>query len=180
MIDPAVAERYGRAIFELAHEAGQLKPITDQLHALATVYAESPELQRVLEDPLVQQEQRDAILSDLSARLSLSPLALNAVRLLVLRRRVRALPEIARRLAGLADEKAGVLRATVTSAIPLSETYYQNLASELEKVTGKKILLERKQDPSLIAGVVTRIGDNTIDGSVRGHLAALERRLLQA
>lgn len=180
MIDSAVAERYGRAIFELAHEAGQLKPVTDQLQALASLYADSPELQRVLEDPLVQTGQRDAILSDVAGRLSLSPLAVNAVRLLVMRRRVRALPEIARRLAGLSDEKAGVLRATVTSAIPLSETYYQNLASELEKVTGKKILLERKQDPSLIAGVVTRIGDNTIDGSVRGHLAALERRLLQA
>jgi F-type H+-transporting ATPase subunit delta len=179
MIESAVAERYARAVFELAVEAGQLKGVTDELQALANVYASSTDLQRVLENPLVDQAQREAILRDLSARLSLSPVAVNTVRLLVARRRVRALPEIAKRLVGLADEKAGLLRATVTSAIPLSETYYQNLASELEKLTGKKILLERKQDPSLIAGVVTRVGDNTIDGSLRGQLSALERKLLE-
>jgi F-type H+-transporting ATPase subunit delta len=180
MIDQAVGDRYGRAIFELAVEAGQLKAVTDQLLGLASVYLGSADLQRVLEDPLVQGSQRDAILSEISERLGLSQLSANAVRLLVARRRLRALPDIARRLAALSDEKAGIMRATVTSAIPLSETYYQNLASELEKVTGKKVLLERKQDPTLIAGVVTRLGDNTIDGSVRGHLAALERKLLQA
>jgi len=81
-------------------------------------------------------------------------------------------------LAHLADEKVGVLRATVTSAEPLSEDYYQKLASELEKRTSRKILLERRQDPTLIAGVITRIGDHTIDGSLKGRLAALERQLL--
>lgn len=180
MIDPAVADRYGRAIFELAIEAGQLKAVTEQLQSLADVYSSSEDLQRVLENPLVDQVEREAILNELAARLSLSFLAMNAVRLLVLRRRLRALPDIARRLTSMADERGGIVRATVTSAVPLSETYYQSLAAELEKVTGKKILLERKQDPSLIGGVVTRVGDNTIDGSVRGHLVALERRLLQA
>ena len=180
MIDSAVSERYARAIFELAVEAGELKMVTDQLQALADVYTQSPDLQRALENPVVTQAQRDAILTELAARLSLSQLSVNAVRLLVARRRLRALPEIARSLAGLADERAGILRATVTSAVPLSESYYQNLATELEKATGKKILLERKQDPGLIAGVVTRLGDNTIDGSLRGQMAALERQLLQA
>jgi F-type H+-transporting ATPase subunit delta len=180
MIDPAVGERYGRAIFELAVEAGQLKLVTDQLQSLAQAYSSSLELQSVLENPRVEASQREAILAEITQAMGLSQLVVNSVRLLAARRRLRALPDIARRLAGLADEKAGIVRATVTSAIPLSETYYQNLASELEKVTGKKILLERKQDPTLIAGVVTRLGDNTIDGSVRGHLAALERKLLQA
>ena len=81
-------------------------------------------------------------------------------------------------LTRLADEKAGVLRATVTSARPLSEDYYRSLAAELEKRTSRKILLERREDPTLLAGIVTRIGDHTIDGSVRGRLAALERQLL--
>ena len=91
-----------------------------------------------------------------------------------------ALPDIARRLGSLADEKAGVLRASVTSAGQLSESYYEKLKAELEGLTGRKIVLERKQDPSLIAGVVTRIGDNTIDGSVRGKLDQLERQLQSA
>jgi F-type H+-transporting ATPase subunit delta len=110
----------------------------------------------------------------------MSELAQNFVKLLAARRRLRTLPDIARRLGGMADEKAGILRASVTSAGPLPEAFYQKLTSELEAATQRKIVLEKSQDPSLIAGVVTRIGDNTIDGSLKGRLNELERRLLQS
>ncbi|HEY0467063.1 MAG TPA: ATP synthase F1 subunit delta, partial [Polyangiaceae bacterium] len=102
---------------------------------------------------------------------------LNAIRMLAERTRLASLPEIARRLASLADEKAGVLRAVVTSAGPLPESFYERLMKELESATSRKVAIDRQQDPSLIAGVVTRIGDNTIDGSVKGRLAEIERQL---
>jgi F-type H+-transporting ATPase subunit delta len=73
-----------------------------------------------------------------------------------------------------------VVRATVTSAAPLSETFYQRLNEQLATMVGKRVVLDRRQDPSLIAGVVTRIGDNTIDGSLRGRLDELERKLLSS
>ena len=78
-----------------------------------------------------------------------------------------------RRLASLADEKGGVVRATVTSAGPLlPESFYERLVSELEGATQRKVAIDRKQDPSAHRGrTVTRIGDNTIDGSVKGRLA---------
>jgi F-type H+-transporting ATPase subunit delta len=180
MSDSAVAERYGRAIFELADEAGQASGLTQQLSNFAAAYTQSPELRAVLTNPLIEPGQRDAVLKDIASRLGLSPLATNAVRYVASRRRMPFLPDIARRLGSLADEKAGVLRASVTSAGQLSESYYEKLKAELESLTGRKIVLERKQDPSLIAGVVTRIGDNTIDGSVRGKLDQLERQLQSA
>ena len=80
-------------------------------------------------------------------------------------------------MASLADEKAGVVRAVVTSAGPLPESFYERLMKELESATSRKVAIDRQQDPSLIAGVVTRIGDNTIDGSVKGRLAEIERQL---
>jgi F-type H+-transporting ATPase subunit delta len=175
----AIADRYARAIFELGVEGNQLKPLTDQVESFARTYHESDELKTVLDNPLVPEPEREAILRDVANRLGLSPLAVNAVRLLAARRRLRALPDIARRLGTLSDERAGILRATVTSAVPLSEPYYEQLRGVLERATGRKIVIERRQDPTLIAGVITRIGDNTIDGSVRGRLAELERRLLQ-
>lgn len=174
----AVAERYARAVFELAVEAGQVAEVGAQIRSLAETYAGSPELRAVLENPVVDESSRDALLKDVGARLGLSTLALNALRLLGSRHRVSILPEIASLLTQFADEEAGVLRATVTSAKPLPEAYYQQLSAELEKRTRRKIILDRKEDPSLIAGVVTRIGDHTVDGSVRGRLSAIERKLL--
>jgi F-type H+-transporting ATPase subunit delta len=173
----AIAERYARAIFELSDEAGQIGPLCDAIRNFAATYASSPELQAVLGHG-ADEVSRDAILKDVGARLAMPPLAVNAVRLLTARRRLPALAEIATLLTRFADEKAGVVRATVTSAKPLPEEYYQSLARELEQRTKRKVLLERREDPSLLAGVVTRIGDHTIDGSLRGRLAALEHQLL--
>jgi len=180
MSDSAVADRYARAIFELADESGQLSGLTQQLANFAAAYSQSGELRAVLGNPLVDSNQRDAVLKDVAARLGLSPLATTAIRYVARRRRLAVLPDIARRLGSLADEKAGVLRATVTSAGQLPESYYEKLKAELEGLTGRKLILERKQDPTLIAGVVTRIGDNTIDGSVRGKLEQLQRQLQSA
>jgi F-type H+-transporting ATPase subunit delta len=178
MSQTAVAERYARAILELADEAGQVSQVSGQVNAVAAVYAENAELRAILSNPAVTHAARDALLKDLGARLELGKVALDSVRLMAQRGRLSALPDVADVLGQLADQKAGVLRAIVTSARPLTEELYQKLAAELEKRTSRKVLLERREDPSLIAGAVTRIGDHTIDGSLKGRLAALERQLL--
>jgi F-type H+-transporting ATPase subunit delta len=173
----AVAERYARAIFELGVEAGQVVALSEQIRSFADTYASSRELQAVLDNPMVDADKRAAILVDVATRVGLTGVGLNAVKLLADRKRLGSLPEIARRLATLADEKGGVVRATVTSAGPLPESFYERLGKELEAATQRKVAIDRQQDPSLIAGVVTRIGDNTIDGSVKGRLAEIERQL---
>jgi len=175
----AIAERYARAIFELASEASQLGPVSEGIRAFSEAYTSSPELARALAHG-GDEASRDALIKDLAARLGMPEIAQNAVRLMTVRRRLAALPDIAKMLTGLADDKAGVVRATVTSAKPLPEDYYRSLALELEQRTKRKVVLERRQDPALIGGVVTRIGDHTIDGSVQGRLAALESQLLSA
>jgi F-type H+-transporting ATPase subunit delta len=173
----AIAERYARALFELSDEAGQIAETNEAIESFSATYASSDMLQKVLVHG-ADEANRDAILKDIGARLAMPPLALNAVRLLAARHRLPALADIAKMLTRLADEKSGVIRATVTSARPLPEEYYQSLAREIEQRTRRKVLLERREDPSLLAGVVTRIGDHTMDGSVSGRLAALERQLL--
>ncbi len=173
----AVAERYARAIFDLGVEAGQLDALTSSIRSFADTYASSRELRSVLDNPLVELAKREAILPEVAARVGLTGVGLNAVRFVARRKRLSSLPAIARRLASLADEKQGLVRATVTSAGPLPESFYERLVKELEGATARKVTLDRKQDPSLIAGVVTRIGDNTIDGSVKGRLAEIERQL---
>jgi F-type H+-transporting ATPase subunit delta len=173
-----VADRYARAIFELGVETGQLAPITEQVRRFAQVYAGSGELRAVLDNPIIEPEKRDAVLADVAARLGLMGNALNLIKLLAARKKLRVVPDIARRLDRFTDEQAGVVRATVTSAKTMPDSFYLRLTAELEAVTARKIVLERREDPSLIAGFVTRIGDNTIDGSVRGRLNEIERQLV--
>lgn len=178
MSQAPVADRYARAIFELGVETDQLAPITEQIRRFAGVYASSAELRAVLDNPIIEAEKRDAVLADVAGRLALSGNGLNLIRLLASRKKLRVVPDIARRLDRMSDEKAGVVRATVTSATPMPDSFYHKLVAALESATARKIVLERKEDPSLIAGFVTRIGDNTIDGSVRGRLNEIERQLV--
>lgn len=173
-----VADRYARAIFELGVESDAVQALAEQVQRFAATYGEQAELRGVLDNPLVPAEKREAVLLQVATSLSLGTVAQNVVRYLASRRRLAALPDIAKRLSSLSDEKAGVTRAEVTSAGPLPESFYTRLAEELGAMTGRKIVLDRRQDPSLIAGVVTRIGDNTIDGSLKGRLEELQRQLL--
>jgi F-type H+-transporting ATPase subunit delta len=174
------ARRYAKAIFELGGETGQLEALTRGITDFAACYAASADLASVLDNPVVPEAQRNAILDELGQRLGTSELALNAIRLLASRRRLAALPGVARRLGELSDDQAGMVRAIVTSATALPDEYYRGLTRELEAALSRKVVIEKKQDPSLIAGVVTQIGDNTIDGSVRGRLSEIERHLLQS
>ncbi|MBN2192236.1 MAG: ATP synthase F1 subunit delta [Polyangiaceae bacterium] len=176
----AVGERYARALSELAAESGQLEAATRQVAALAELYATSSDLRSVLDNPIVPEAKRKAVLDAIVQRLGLSAVVRDTVRLLARRRRLAVLPDLARSLQRLADERSGVARVVVTSATPLSEGDAQRLVQVLEGGARRRVVLERRLDPTLIAGVITRIGDKVIDGSLRGRLDALERRLLES
>ena len=150
----------------------------DDLTTIASAWETSPDLRNALENPLVAHDAKKAVLTELSDQVGATPTTRNALLLLVDRRRTAALPDIARFLRELADARKGVLRAEVTTAAPLSDAYYARLQVQLEKMTGKKVVVDRKTDGALIAGVVTRIGDRILDGSLRTRLQVPQRPLL--
>jgi F-type H+-transporting ATPase subunit delta len=175
----AIARRWARAIFEIGKETNDLTRVVNDIGSWAETYAGSDELRGVLDNPLIPEAQREAVIVDIADRLRVSETAKSTVRLLAQKRRLVALPDIARQLARLADEDQNVVRAEVTSAGPLTDGYLQQLRAELEKASGKKVVITHKQDKSLIGGVVTRIGDRVIDGSVRQRLVAFRESLLR-
>jgi len=178
--DETVAQRYARAIFELGVEGGNLSALVEDMRNLAQAYKESPEMHRMMGNPLIPEDARLATVHEIAERLGLSPLGTNAAGVLAHRKRISTLPEIVAELDRLSDEQAGIARATVTSAEPLSDAYAERLSQELSTATGKRVVLERKQDPDLLAGLVVRIGDQVIDGSARARLTALMTQLLSA
>ncbi|MDB4993156.1 MAG: synthase delta chain [Myxococcaceae bacterium] len=178
MIGSNVARRYAKAILELGAESGRLETLVNEMSDAAAAYQSSPELRAALENPLVALDAKKAILDEMSQRLGLSPTAHHALRLLGDRRRLRVLPSIAQLLREMHDAKRGVVRAEVITAVRLSDGYYQRLQTELEKMTGKKVVLETREDESIIAGVITRIGDMVVDGSLRARLQEMKTALL--
>jgi len=179
MSQETIARRYARALFELGKESGTLPQVVKDIASFAAVYAESEDLRNVLGNPLVKDGDREAILKEVATRLGVSDLGMRSLRLLLKNRRLVVLPELFAVLTRLYDDDAGVLRATVASAGPLSSAYLDRLRAQLEKSTGKKVVIKHEVDSTLIAGVVTRIGDKVIDGSVRAKLAGF-RHAVQA
>lgn len=179
MSQETVGRRYARAIFEIGKETGTLSALAREIEDFAAMYADHEDLRAVLQNPLVPEAEREAVLRELASRSGASETALSTLRLLARRRRLSALPEIARALVRFVEEDQNLVRALVTSAGPLGEAYLARLRGELERATGKRIAITHKQDPSLIAGVVTQIGDQVIDGSVRARLSSFRESLLR-
>jgi len=178
MVNTNVARRYATAIFEIGRESGNLGALVEEIVFFAQNYAASRELRNALENPLVSYDAKRAILIDIAEQLGLGQTARNTLLLLNDRRRLRALPDIAQQLKEKTDIERGVVRAEVTTAVRLSENYYAKLQAELEKMTGKRVVLDRREDPTIIAGVITRIGDTVIDGSIRTQLQEMKQVLL--
>lgn len=177
MSTPA-ARRYAQALFMLGNEEKRLDALTREVRELGELVTSSPELQELLSNPVVPQDQRRAVMDAVLQRAGVSPTVRNAALLLTDRRRGALLPAIAAELQRRADEAAGKVQAEVISAAPLTEAQYAALTASLEKLTGRKITLARRTDPSLIGGVVTRVGDKVYDGSLKARLAEIRAAAL--
>jgi F-type H+-transporting ATPase subunit delta len=175
----AIARRWARAIFEIGKETGAVTRLEAEVSAFAQTYADNAELRTVLDNPLVPEAEREAVIVEIAGRMGVSDAAKSTLRLLAKKRRLVALPDIARQLARLADDDQNVVRAEVQSAAPLSDDYLGKLRAELERATGKKVVVTHHQDAALIGGVVTKIGDQVIDGSVRARLTGFRESLLR-
>jgi F-type H+-transporting ATPase subunit delta len=173
-----VARRYAKALLELGIEQGNLDKLVEEVAALADAWTTSADLRNAIENPLVGHEAKKAVMGEVLSRAGAGQSTRGLVQLLIDRNRARTLPHVARSLRESADAQKGLLRAEVTTAAPLPDAYYGRLQATLEKMTGKRVVVERRTDPQLIGGVVTRIGDRVIDGSLRTRLQSLRDALM--
>lgn len=176
----AVAERYAQALFELGVEGKALRPLVDKISDFAATYQNSPELRRMVGNPLVKKAESQAALRAVATKLSVPEFGIRGLLLMAARGRLEALPETALRLTQLADEHEGVLRAHLSTARPMPDSYYEEFANKLSATTKKRIILEKSVDEALVGGAVARVGDTVIDASVRGRLDQFEARVLSA
>lgn len=173
-----VSRRYARALLEIGTSEGNLDALVSDMTKVAETLESSVELRAAVLNPMVPLPSKKAILSDICARLSVGKTAKNTAMLLGDRRRLILLPEIAMMLREMNDAKKGLLRAEVVTAVALSDGFYQKLLATLEKLSNKRVVLDKKHDPALIGGVVLRIGDLVLDSSLKTRLDGLKHALL--
>ncbi len=172
----AAAKRYARAAFELASEQGRVEEWRAQLAGLRAVMSEA-RVAQVLSNPTIPTDQRMALIS---ADEGLSQEVVNLARLLIEARRVHDIAAVADEFEGLADEVAGRIRATVTTAVELPADERAELSKKLSARLGKEIALSALVDPRILGGLKLQYGDRLIDATVATRLQQLRRRLVEA
>jgi F-type H+-transporting ATPase subunit delta len=173
----SVARRYARALLSIGVADGQFENYAAQLGRIQQAYDVSPELRDLWLNPANDRDRRLKAIDSLVGPLELSPSVANTLRLLVERQRLADLPAIVRAYNELVDEKSGRVQAVVTSAVALTAELTGEIAAALATSTKKQIVLETKVDPSLIGGIVTRVGGTVLDGSLKTQLEQLRTTL---
>jgi F-type H+-transporting ATPase subunit delta len=169
-------DAYAAALFEVARAEGQTGDVEDELFRFAHTFESNDSLREALTDQRIPAERRQAIVEELLANRA-SPVTANLVSFVVGAGRGRDLPDIIDRLVARAAEARQHEVAEVTSAIPLDDEQQRRLAVALGNATKKKVEIRLTVDPEILGGIVARIGDTVIDGSVRHRLDLLKEKL---
>jgi F-type H+-transporting ATPase subunit delta len=170
----AAARRYAKAVFELAQQEGHVDEWAGRLSKVREVLSD-PGVVAVLTNPTISTEQRMALIS--AQPHLFDEEATNLARLLIESDRVRDVEDIVKEFERLADEAAGRMRATVTTAVELAPEDRDRVAGELSRRLGKEISLSVVVDPRILGGLKLQYGDRLVDASVATKLQQLRRRL---
>ena len=172
----SAARRYAEAAFEVAQRDGTIEVWRSELDAAAVVIGDERAMV-ALGNPALPIDQRSVAVASLLKGTASAPVQ-NLIQLLLRRGRIEELARVAAEFRRLDDRRQGITHATVTSAAPLSQDEIRALTARLEQSSGGRIALATQVDESLLGGLVVRIGDRLIDGSVRGRLERLRNQLI--
>jgi F-type H+-transporting ATPase subunit delta len=177
MVTGSLARRYARAILEIGAANGSLDKFGADLRSLAKAMHESAELVTALINPAIRRADRRRVIDALLERIGAAPHMRNLVYLLLDGERLSSVEAISREVDAMIEARAGRMSAEVTSARPLDASQLSQIINALEKLSGKKVAVTRREDPELLGGVVAKLGDTIYDGSLRTQLRTLRDEL---
>lgn len=173
----AAARRYAKALFELAKETGNVAEVAGELTSIGDLLEGNPELHDVLFRPLHPVAQRKGVLDGVTDGIGASPTVRSFFSLLIDQRRLVDFPVIREEFERRASEDAGIRRAELISAGPLADDQLARLRRALATRTGGEVEVSVQVDPSLLGGVIAKVGDLVFDGSLRTQLRQLRANL---
>ena len=177
MVTGSLARRYARAVLEIGIANGNLDKIGADLRSLAKAMHESTELVTALTNPALRRADRRRVLDGLLERIGAELHTRHLIYLLLDGERLSSVEAIAREVNAMIEARSGKMSAEVTSAKPLDAAQLSQITAALEKLSGKKVSVSRREDPELLGGVVAKLGDTVYDGSLRTQLRTLRDEL---
>lgn len=181
MTSSAVITRYANALADVVMGgAAGIQPgdAVAQLQSFAGVVAESSDLRNALTSPSVSLSRKRAVISRIAEVQGVSRIVRNFLLVLSDHRRFDALTDVAKMFETVVDERLGFVQAAVQSAQPLRPQQQNALVLKISQLSGKNVRPTWTVDPELLGGVVVNVGSKVYDGSVRGKLAAIGRKLI--
>ncbi len=172
-----IAERYAGSLYELAAQSKSVESVEADLGRFEALLAESDDLSRLVRSPVFSAEEQMKAVSAVADRAGIIGLAGNFLRVVAQNRRLFAVPAMIKAFRAIAAQARGEVSAEVTSAHPLSAAQEQELKAALKGVTGKDVAIAASVDPSLLGGLVVKIGSRQIDTSLRTKLNSLKLAL---
>lgn len=167
---------YAQALFSIAEAEDALETVEDELFRFARAVESEGQLREALTDPALPEERKKAVIRDILGDVA-SPHTISIVGFLIEQGKARQLTPIVDELVALAAERRNAAVAEVRTAVELDDGQRQKLAEALERATGKVVELKVVIDPSIVGGVVARVGDQVIDGSIRRRLELARDRM---
>ncbi|MEQ8443660.1 MAG: F0F1 ATP synthase subunit delta [Alphaproteobacteria bacterium] len=169
-----IADRYAKALFDLADEAKQLDAVADDLRALGTIIDESEDLRRLVRSPVISRADQGKAMTAVLDKMDVSDLTRRFVGYAAANRRLFALKPIIKAYLTELAKRRGEVTADVTSAKALSDAQIAAVEDALKKAMGGKVAVEHHVDPSLIGGLIVKVGSRMIDTSVATQLQRLK------
>ncbi len=173
------ARRYGTALLELSKERDEVKPVLEDVSFINNTLKDSRELILFLQNPVINSEDKQAVLEELFEK-HMQEVTKLFLKLLVRKKRINILDQITESFLESYNKYAGIIEIIVSVAYPLSDEQRKNLHKKLEEKTGLKVDLIVNVDKSLKGGMAVRIEDTVIDGTVKHQLQELEEQLLSS
>ena len=167
---------YAEALFRVVRAEGELDRVEDELYRFGKTLETTHELKQALSDQTLEKGQRVKILEELLGD-KVSEHTLGLLTFIVSQGRARHLPQILEEVSELAAEARNSVVAEVRTAIPLDGEQRKKLAEALSKATGKRVEVKVLVDPSVIGGVVAKVGDTVIDGTIKHRLEQLREQV---
>ncbi len=175
-----VARRYGGALFDVARRNQVIDRVEGQMHDFNHLLAANGDLRRVLETPAVAPRQKRAILDAVLDRAGgVDGEVRQMLRMMADRDRLMLLPWVTAAFDERVRQERHLLQAEVVTAVPLPEAQRASLVSALRQAAGSELMISEKVDPSIIGGVIARVGSLVFDGSVTRQLERMKQRLVE-